>query len=74
MDDDSKRSKRLLTWTGVLALIVGIVAIVVPAVASVGTAIFIGWLLLFAGVVADLRRLLARASRHASCCAWCWRC
>ncbi len=50
MDDDSKRSKRLLTWTGVLAVIVGFVAIVVPAVASVGTAIFIGWLLLFAGV------------------------
>src|ERR1044072_5699228 len=38
MDDDSKRSKRLLTWTGVLAVIVGFVAIV------------IGWLLLFAGV------------------------
>src|ERR1700742_1836409 len=50
MDEDSKRSKRLLTWTGVLALIVGFVAIVVPAVASVGTAIFIGWVLLFAGV------------------------
>lgn len=50
MDEDTKRSKRLLTWTGALALIVGIVAIVVPAVASVGTAIFIGWVLLFAGV------------------------
>jgi uncharacterized membrane protein HdeD (DUF308 family) len=50
MDEDTKRSKRLLTWTGVLALIVGVVAIVVPAVASVGTAIFIGWVLLFAGV------------------------
>ena len=34
---------------GVLAILVGCVAIVVPAVASVATAIFIGWILLIAG-------------------------
>ena len=34
---------------GVLAILVGCVAIVVPAVASVGTAIFIGWILVIAG-------------------------
>ena len=34
---------------GVLAIIGGFVAIVVPAVASVATAIFIGWILLFVG-------------------------
>jgi len=33
---------------GILALALGAVAIVVPAVASVGTAIFIGWILVFA--------------------------
>jgi uncharacterized membrane protein HdeD (DUF308 family) len=33
---------------GILALALGTVAIVVPAVASVGTAIFIGWILVFA--------------------------
>lgn len=36
---------------GVLAIIGGFVAIVVPAVASVATAIFIGWVLLFGGIV-----------------------
>jgi uncharacterized membrane protein HdeD (DUF308 family) len=34
---------------GVLAIIVGCIAILVPAVASVGTAIFIGWILLIVG-------------------------
>lgn len=42
-------------WKGlmavaILAIFIGCVAILVPAVASVGTAIFIGWILLFAGV------------------------
>ena len=34
---------------GILAIFVGCVAIIVPAVASVGTAIFIGWILVVAG-------------------------
>ncbi len=38
-----------LMAVGVIAILVGCVAIVVPAAASVGTAIFIGWILLFAG-------------------------
>ena len=42
---------RWLLWTGVLALGAGAVAIIVPAVASVGTAIFIGWLLIFASAL-----------------------
>jgi uncharacterized membrane protein HdeD (DUF308 family) len=33
----------------VIAIVVGCIAILVPAVAAVGTAIFIGWILLFAG-------------------------
>ena len=36
-------------FAGVLAIVAGSVAIVVPAVASVATAIFIGWMLLVAG-------------------------
>lgn len=36
---------------GVAAIVLGCIAILVPAVASVGTAIFIGWLLLFVGIV-----------------------
>jgi uncharacterized membrane protein HdeD (DUF308 family) len=43
------RSWKALMFVGVLAIVVGAVAIVVPEVASVGTAIFIGWILLIAG-------------------------
>ena len=43
------RSWKMLMAIGVLAIFVGCVAILVPAVASVGTAIFIGWILFFAG-------------------------
>src|ERR1700709_1496309 len=43
------RSWKGLMAVGVLAIVVGCVAILVPAVASVGTAIFIGWILLIAG-------------------------
>lgn len=44
-----RRSWRTLMAVGVLAIFVGCVAIVVPAVAAVGTAIFIGWILVIAG-------------------------
>ena len=44
-----RRSWRALMAVGVLAIFIGCVAILVPAVASVGTAIFIGWVLVAAG-------------------------
>jgi uncharacterized membrane protein HdeD (DUF308 family) len=43
------RSWKALMTVGVLAILVGCVAILVPAVAAVGTAIFIGWILVIAG-------------------------
>jgi uncharacterized membrane protein HdeD (DUF308 family) len=43
------RSWKGLMWIGAIAIAVGCVAIIVPAAAAVGTAIFIGWILLFAG-------------------------
>jgi uncharacterized membrane protein HdeD (DUF308 family) len=43
------RSWKGLMMIGVFAIFVGCIAIVVPAVASVGTAIFIGWILVIAG-------------------------
>lgn len=46
-----RKSWKALMLVGVLAIFVGCVAILVPAVASVGTAIFIGWLLLFVGAI-----------------------
>ncbi len=45
-----KESRRWLMTAGVLAVIGGAIAIVVPAVASVGVAIFIGWMLVFGSV------------------------
>jgi uncharacterized membrane protein HdeD (DUF308 family) len=44
-----RRSWKALMTVGVLAIIIGCVAIVVPAAAAVGTAIFIGWILVIAG-------------------------
>jgi uncharacterized membrane protein HdeD (DUF308 family) len=46
-----RKSWRALMLVGVLTIFVGCVAILVPAVASVGTAIFIGWLFLIVGAV-----------------------
>jgi uncharacterized membrane protein HdeD (DUF308 family) len=43
------RSWKGLMTIGVAAIVVGCIAILVPAVASVGTAIFIGWILLVLG-------------------------
>jgi uncharacterized membrane protein HdeD (DUF308 family) len=43
------KSWKALMGIGVVFIAVGCVAILVPEVASVGTAIFIGWILLFAG-------------------------
>src|SRR4051812_34357699 len=45
--EELKRTRRWLMIAGVLSLLGGIVAIVLPNVASVATAIFIGWLLVF---------------------------
>ncbi|HEU4904621.1 MAG TPA: HdeD family acid-resistance protein [Solirubrobacterales bacterium] len=44
-----RRGWKTLMAVGVLAIFVGCVAILVPAVASVATAIFIGWILIVAG-------------------------
>lgn len=43
------RSWKALMAIGIVAIVVGCIAILVPAVASVGTAIFIGWILLIVG-------------------------
>lgn len=43
------RSWKVLMGVGIAAIVVGCIAILVPAVAAVGTAIFIGWILLVVG-------------------------
>lgn len=50
LNEGLKQGRKWLMISGVLAVIGGIVAIVVPALASVTVAIFIGWMLLFGGV------------------------
>ena len=44
-----QRSWKALMAIGITAIVIGCIAILVPAVASVGTAIFIGWILVIAG-------------------------
>jgi uncharacterized membrane protein HdeD (DUF308 family) len=46
--DALRKGRRNLMIAGVLEVILGVVAIIVPAVASVATAIFIGWVLVVA--------------------------
>jgi uncharacterized membrane protein HdeD (DUF308 family) len=43
------QSWKALMGAGIVAIVVGCIAILIPAVASVGTAIFIGWILLVVG-------------------------
>jgi uncharacterized membrane protein HdeD (DUF308 family) len=53
-----RRGRRRLMLAGVLMLVLGAVAIIVPAVASVATAIFIGWILVIASAF-DLANAMA---------------
>jgi uncharacterized membrane protein HdeD (DUF308 family) len=48
--EDRRRRRPVLIGTGVVAILAGLVAVVVPELASVGTAVFIGWILLLAGI------------------------
>jgi uncharacterized membrane protein HdeD (DUF308 family) len=52
------RGRRRLMTAGVLLLVLGAVAIIVPAVASVAIAIFVGWILLIASAF-DLANAMA---------------
>jgi uncharacterized membrane protein HdeD (DUF308 family) len=66
--EELQRTRRWLTLAGVLSALGGVVAIVLPNVASVATAIFVGWLLVFAGALyvvdafstRDAKRIAAR--------------
>jgi uncharacterized membrane protein HdeD (DUF308 family) len=49
--DELRRARRWLLVTAGLLVLAGIAAIAVPLASSVATAIFIGWVLVFAGVV-----------------------
>jgi uncharacterized membrane protein HdeD (DUF308 family) len=46
-----RRTWRALMAIGIAAIVVGCIAIIIPAAFSVGTAIFIGWILIIVGAV-----------------------
>ena len=50
LNEGLKQGRKFLMVSGWLAVIAGTIAIIVPAVASVTVAIFIGWMLLFGAV------------------------
>jgi uncharacterized membrane protein HdeD (DUF308 family) len=66
--DVAKRARTVLILAGVFALIAGAVAIIVPAVASVATTLFVGWLLVFGGVIRAVRAF--GAETHGRARAW----
>ena len=61
--DELRRTRRWLVLAGVLSLLGGAAAIVLPNVASVATAIFIGWLLVFASALYVVDAFSNRADR-----------
>lgn len=58
-----KRARRWLIAIGIVATIAGVVAIVVPIAASVTMTLFIGWLLMFWGVMGAVQAIRSPAPR-----------
>jgi uncharacterized membrane protein HdeD (DUF308 family) len=58
-----KRARRWLIAIGILAVIAGVVAIVVPIAASVTMTVFVGWLLIFWGVLGAVQAIRGPAPR-----------
>jgi uncharacterized membrane protein HdeD (DUF308 family) len=56
-----RRARTWLIVAGALALILGVVAVAVPIIASVAITIFIGWVLVAAGAVAGVHAISHRA-------------
>jgi uncharacterized membrane protein HdeD (DUF308 family) len=62
--DDLRRARTRLLVTAGLLVLTGITAIAVPMAASVATAIFIGWVLVFAGTVMGVHAYDERSERR----------
>lgn len=63
-DEDVRRTHKWLLISGWLAVIGGVAAILVPAVASVAVGIFIGWMLLLAAFFLLIRAFAVRDVWH----------
>ncbi len=59
--EEVRRVRRVLIAAGVAALIIGVVAILLPAVASVTIALFIGWVLVAVSVAMGIQAMSHRA-------------
>jgi uncharacterized membrane protein HdeD (DUF308 family) len=57
-----RRARRWLMVAGVLAALTGVAAVAVPLIASVAITIFIGWILVVAGVIAGVHAISHRAA------------
>ncbi|HEV7807193.1 MAG TPA: HdeD family acid-resistance protein [Solirubrobacteraceae bacterium] len=64
-DDDLRKARRWLVATGILGLLGGTAAILVPPIATLTIAIFIGWLLAYAGVVMAIHAWTQRGAGRA---------
>jgi uncharacterized membrane protein HdeD (DUF308 family) len=60
--DDLKRARTWVIVVAVLALLTGTVSILVPAITSVTMAIFIGWILVFAGITTAVHAVTSRSA------------
>jgi uncharacterized membrane protein HdeD (DUF308 family) len=63
---DVHHARVWLTLSGIFAIVGGIVAIAVPAIASVTISLFIGWILVFAGAVATMHAFSEPSDRRLS--------
>jgi uncharacterized membrane protein HdeD (DUF308 family) len=59
--DEIDRARRWLMAAGSLSLIIGVVSIAVPVIASVTTAIFVGWVLVASSIAAAIQAVSRRA-------------
>jgi uncharacterized membrane protein HdeD (DUF308 family) len=59
--EELRRARRVLIAAGIAALITGIVAILVPVIASVTIALFIGWVMVAGGVAMAIQAVSHRA-------------
>jgi uncharacterized membrane protein HdeD (DUF308 family) len=61
-DDDVRKARRWLMVTAILALLGGAAAIVVPPLATLTMTLFIGWILVYSGVVMAIHSWTQRAA------------
>ncbi|MEA2181965.1 MAG: hypothetical protein QOK16_1076 [Solirubrobacteraceae bacterium] len=61
-DSDVKKARRWLVITGILGILAGVAAIIVPPVATLTITLFIGWILVFSGVVMAVHSWTLRAA------------